>query len=993
MTSVDAIELQARYALVADLATERRVLDIGCGDGSGLALLAQSGATTLTGLTNNAMRAQQICDRIGLKPGSIAAEPGLPLPYPDDAFDLVICNDLGERMANTPLWSEEIRRILAPEGYLLLAVANPGGKTLSQLAAQNPSSALGYDEIFERLAEHYDSATLYGQSPVVASLFFDFESEEEDPDPSLDRSLLTEDSEEAGWLVLLMGPEPQHRDDLTLVQHPYETVCASLKKGSEKHDQPQPATPSQRAQPAVSQAAKPDSQALERIHHLEEELRRRERVVSTLEHKLEQQEEKFRQQERALEAQRKAVQHQSDQDATRQAQLSQGESALAAAQKTLEHTRSELSQSKQEQRSLEEKLQTEQGRATEAHLRVLAMTKELDALREQSFSDSQRLQDALGGLAQQESTLRSLEIRAQRAELSNLDLNGQLSNLNRERATLKQNLRVRTHHLEHQLTQSQNQLQLSQAHTAELQAQMLRLTDQAQALRLERTQRNLVIEQARRVQEEEAGRTQTVVKELVELRQRFEDEQRARQNLNTQADQLTQALKKSEAQLHQEQEKHQEGLQQLQNTLEERIRGVEERERTEAEKRIEVLRAELAEETQQLRKEAEQRVKEVESQAAEQMQQKQIDLERQIAKANQEYESRLENMIKQTGQEAREREAELKQRNTEQISQIRAEAERLLNDARAGYDAHLQALERDSQEKLEQARRSAEEIVLEAQQGAEQQLQKLKSDQEEAFNLLSEAENARAAAQQETQTVQERVLALESQLEETQQALARAESEHTETQQALARAESEHTETQQALARAESDREESARTMEAQAAQVSDQLELEVARLRTDQKSFEQQIKDLLDEGAKLWATNESLTAAKETAERELEETRNELQRNLSKHEDAERALQNERGRADQLMEELSTLRDRIEEIDRERQKLQDQARTTEQAEPVDATTSVPQLSAQTLSTANTQRGHSEPRSPDAAGDEIQTTLEELEDLITTAIPSTPPRR
>ena len=46
---------------------------------------------------------------------------------------------------------------------------------------------------FSELADTFGEATLFGQSPVVASMFYDFESADEDPTLVLDRSLLEEE--------------------------------------------------------------------------------------------------------------------------------------------------------------------------------------------------------------------------------------------------------------------------------------------------------------------------------------------------------------------------------------------------------------------------------------------------------------------------------------------------------------------------------------------------------------------------------------------------------------------------------------------------------------------------------------------------------------------------------------------------------------------------------------------------------------------------------
>ena len=106
---------------------------------------------------------------------------------------------------------------------------------MGELSGQRDSSPLTYEECFEKLSESFGEAALYGQAPVVGSMFFDFESEEEDPDPSLDRSLMIDD-EEPGWYVMVFGPEKLRRDDLAIVQHPFARV--TQRAGSVADEEP-----------------------------------------------------------------------------------------------------------------------------------------------------------------------------------------------------------------------------------------------------------------------------------------------------------------------------------------------------------------------------------------------------------------------------------------------------------------------------------------------------------------------------------------------------------------------------------------------------------------------------------------------------------------------------------------------------------------------------------------------------------------------------------
>ena len=139
----------APYVALADSGQCRgtRVLDAGCGAGSGSALLAEAGAVVHAVDFSHADVV--LTERQSSRVRAVTADV-YRLPYTDDSFDLVISCHVLEHLDAPDRYLAEIERVLAPKGKLWLITPNrvfssPNGPP------QNPFHVKEY--FYEELAE------------------------------------------------------------------------------------------------------------------------------------------------------------------------------------------------------------------------------------------------------------------------------------------------------------------------------------------------------------------------------------------------------------------------------------------------------------------------------------------------------------------------------------------------------------------------------------------------------------------------------------------------------------------------------------------------------------------------------------------------------------------------------------------------------------------------------------------------------------------------
>lgn len=161
------LEHMHRYAVAAELARGKNVLDIACGEGYGSALLAET-ALSVTGVDISAQAIEHASAKY--KKPNLAFKTGacLNIPLADASADLVVCFETLEHISEHEKFMLEIRRVLAPGGLLLISTPN---KPEYAAAGKNPfhKKELEPDEFAALLRKDFKNVRMCGQRVAYGS--------------------------------------------------------------------------------------------------------------------------------------------------------------------------------------------------------------------------------------------------------------------------------------------------------------------------------------------------------------------------------------------------------------------------------------------------------------------------------------------------------------------------------------------------------------------------------------------------------------------------------------------------------------------------------------------------------------------------------------------------------------------------------------------------------------------------------------------------------
>jgi ubiquinone/menaquinone biosynthesis C-methylase UbiE len=166
LSGEQALRMAHRYHMAAEMASTQRVLEVACGAGSGLGLLAKV-AHSLCAVDYTRSVLHVAKDHYGRRV-PLAQADAQDLPFEDGSFDLLLCFEAIYYLPDYRRFLHESRRILAPGGRMLLSLSNPSWPDFvpGAMTTHYPNAS----ELAESLvAAGFDDVQLFGILPTSAS--------------------------------------------------------------------------------------------------------------------------------------------------------------------------------------------------------------------------------------------------------------------------------------------------------------------------------------------------------------------------------------------------------------------------------------------------------------------------------------------------------------------------------------------------------------------------------------------------------------------------------------------------------------------------------------------------------------------------------------------------------------------------------------------------------------------------------------------------------
>jgi len=159
-------EHRSRYHFASEACRGKFVLDVACGTGFGASVLLESGAAAVLGI-DTSLEALSQARRAALDRWGVCRADAVRLPLPDHAASVVTSFETIEHLHEPERFVTELRRVLDPEGVLMLSTPNALYTKPVNGKPANPFHVREFTptELRVLLARQFRDVRLLGQAP------------------------------------------------------------------------------------------------------------------------------------------------------------------------------------------------------------------------------------------------------------------------------------------------------------------------------------------------------------------------------------------------------------------------------------------------------------------------------------------------------------------------------------------------------------------------------------------------------------------------------------------------------------------------------------------------------------------------------------------------------------------------------------------------------------------------------------------------------------
>jgi 2-polyprenyl-3-methyl-5-hydroxy-6-metoxy-1,4-benzoquinol methylase len=177
ITNEIMVEHIHRYAIACELVQNKKVLDIACGEGYGSYLMAND-AFSVTGIDINSIVIEKAREKYKRSNLQFLQGPADKIPVEDHVFDIVVSFETIEHLENHQLIFNEIKRVLKPEGVLIISTPNKLFYS-DKNGYVNPfhKKELYLNEFKDLLSKSFINYRVYSQTYINGSLIREIDSE------------------------------------------------------------------------------------------------------------------------------------------------------------------------------------------------------------------------------------------------------------------------------------------------------------------------------------------------------------------------------------------------------------------------------------------------------------------------------------------------------------------------------------------------------------------------------------------------------------------------------------------------------------------------------------------------------------------------------------------------------------------------------------------------------------------------------------------------